>query len=134
MEKTHKCKNYFYQLGPKQVQFFTSYREYLKISLHWEWKYMCLIPLWEYRGPGRVRSLDNMKKTCYIIFSNHLSSDLYLGLYTRIGFLLHLLRLLRFYWNLAKCESQVTPFTPFLFKYLKKWNLSYSVYSVFIEI
>ena len=55
-------------------------------------------------------------------------------LYTRIGFLLHLLRLLRFYWNIAKSESQVTPFTPFLFKYSNKWKSGYSVYSVLIQI
>ena len=45
-------------------------------------------------------------------------------LYARIGFLLHLLRLLRFYWNTAKSESQVTPL---LFKYSKKWKSGYSV-------
>ena len=62
------------------------------------------------------------------------SSYILSWLYTRIGFLLHLLRLLRFYWNIAKSESQVTPFTPFLFKYSKKWKSGYSVYSVLIQI
>ena len=50
------------------------------------------------------------------------------GLYSRIGFLIHLIR---FYWNIAKSESQVTPF---LLKHSQKWKSSYSVYYLFIKI
>ena len=65
--------------------------------------------------------------SCGKLFHSKVVGILYCRLYARIGFLLHLLRLLRFYWNIAKSESQVTLF---LFKYSKKWKSGYSVYSV----
>ena len=76
----------------------------------------------------------------YFLGENFFGGEIFLGLkffgwkfwlYTRIGFLLHLLR---FYWNTAKSECQVTPFTPFLLKHSKKWKSSYSVYSVLFKI
>ena len=73
---THKRKSYFYPLGLKQVLSFHFYRDYLKISLCWEWKYNVFVSSRKkYRGPEIDRCLDQRKKTCYIISS--LSSDLY---------------------------------------------------------
>ena len=65
---THKCKSYFYPLGLKQVLSFHFYRDYLKISLCWEWKYNVFVSSRKkYRGPEIDRCLDQRKKTCYII-------------------------------------------------------------------
>ena len=65
---THKRKSYFYPLGLKQVLSFHFYRDYLKISLCWEWKYNVFVSSRKkYRGPEIDRCLDQRKKTCYII-------------------------------------------------------------------
>ena len=68
----------FLSTRPKTGFVFTFYRDYLKISLCWEWKYMFLYPLWKIQGAWKWPMPGLYEENMLYHFSNHLSSDLYL--------------------------------------------------------
>ena len=68
VEDNTQTQKLFLSTRPKAGFIFHLYRDYLKISLCWEWKYNVFVSSRKkYRGPEIDRCLDQRKKTCYII-------------------------------------------------------------------